>query len=161
MEQIYYTQCPIGYGLGASNGYQVKRISPSYPQGADFRHLGLRPFIAATRQPAPSTLRYRRDGDAAEIAWLTPRDREFETEKGRWGPPGGHFAHGIRLDRGELQAIKNWPAGLFNAACWKRADAEPSRGARRTPSTGTFRVRQSSRRSPKFRRSRRGWMLAG
>ena len=27
MEQIYYTQCPVGYGLGASNGFQVKRLS--------------------------------------------------------------------------------------------------------------------------------------
>ena len=31
MEQIYYTQCPVGYGLGASNGFQVKRLSRGYP----------------------------------------------------------------------------------------------------------------------------------
>ena len=36
MKQIYYTQCPIGYGLGASNGFQIKRLTPGYPISGDF-----------------------------------------------------------------------------------------------------------------------------
>src|SRR5258708_30042339 len=86
MKQIYYTQCPIGYGLGASNGFQVKRISPGYPTAVDFRYLGLRAFVAGTRTLAPPSLRYRRGEDAtAELAWLTPRTHEYETERGLWG----------------------------------------------------------------------------
>ena len=73
MEQIYYTQCPVGYGLGASNGFQIKRITPGYPVAGDFRHLGLRAFPAGGRALAPPALRYRRVGEAAEVAWLTPR----------------------------------------------------------------------------------------
>ena len=42
MNQIYYTQCPIGYGLGASNGFQIKRLSSGYPVSGDFRHFSLR-----------------------------------------------------------------------------------------------------------------------
>ena len=57
MRQIYYTQCPIGYGLGASNGFQIKRLSPGYPISGDFRHLGLRAFVAGTRTLAPPALR--------------------------------------------------------------------------------------------------------
>ena len=92
MEQVYYTQCPIGYGLGAANGFQVKRISPGYPATGDFRHLALRVFLPGTRDLAPPALRYRRDGDMAEVAWLTPRAHEYETEGGRlWGRPGGQF----------------------------------------------------------------------
>ena len=49
MEQIYYTQCPMGYGLGASNGFQVKRISEGYPPSADSRHLGLRAYPGGGR----------------------------------------------------------------------------------------------------------------
>lgn len=128
MEQIYYTQCPIGYGLGASNGYQVKRISAGYPATADFRHLGLRAFLPGSRAMSPPALRYRRDGDVAEVAWLTPRDREFETERGRWGRPGGHFAHGLRLDRAEFERISVWPAGLYDSPVWKRGDPEATRG---------------------------------
>jgi GTPase-associated protein 1, middle domain len=128
MEQIYYTQCPVGYGLGASNGFQVKRLSRGYPMSGDFRHLGLRAFPGGGRSLAPPTLRYRRDGEIAEIAWLTPRSNEYETERGLWGRPGGHFAHGLRLDAAELKALKRWPAGLFDSAIWKRTDREPSRG---------------------------------
>ena len=40
MKQIYYTQCPIGYGLGASNGFQIKRLTPGYPISGDFRYRG-------------------------------------------------------------------------------------------------------------------------
>ena len=128
MEQIYYTQCPLGYGLGASNGYQVKRVTRGYPVASDFRHLGLRAFAAGSRTLAPPALRYLRDGDAFEIAWLTPRDREFETERGRWGRPGGHFAHAIRLSKAEFEAIGEWPAGLYDASAWTRSDPQPSRG---------------------------------
>jgi hypothetical protein len=131
MEQIYYTQCPVGYGLGASNGFQVKRVTPGYPLSGDFRHLGLRAFPAGGRVLAPPSLRYRRAGDAAEIAWLTPRAMEYETERGLWGRPGGHFAHGLILSRSELRALDDWPAGLFAARLWQRSDPEPSRG--RTP----------------------------
>jgi hypothetical protein len=129
MKQIYYTQCPIGYGLGASNGFQIKRLSPGYPVSSDFRHLGIRAFVAGTRTLAPPTLRYRRGDDGiAEVAWLTPRSHEYETERGLWGRPGGHFAHGVRLDDGELKKIGNWPAGLFDRPLWVRTDRGPSRG---------------------------------
>jgi hypothetical protein len=128
MEQIYYTQCPVGYGLGASNGFQVKRLSRGYPMSGDFRHLGLKAFPGGARTLAPPTLRYRRDGSIAEIAWLTPRANEYETERGLWGRPGGHFAHGLRLDEAELKSLKSWPAGLFDSSVWKRTDREPSRG---------------------------------
>ena len=128
MEQIYYTQCPVGYGLGASNGFQVKRLSRGYPMSGDFRHLGLKAFPGGSRTLAPPALRYRRDGDIAEVAWLTPRPNEYETERGLWGRPGGHFAHGLRLAAEELKAIKRWPAGLFDSTIWKRTDREPSRG---------------------------------
>ena len=129
MNQIYYTQCPIGYGLGASNGFQIKRLSSGYPVSGDFRHFSLRAFVAGTRQPAPATLRYRRgEGDVAEIAWLTPRSHEYETERGPWGRPGGHFAHGLQLDAAELRALGDWPAGLFDRPFWTRSDREPSRG---------------------------------
>jgi hypothetical protein len=128
MEQIYYTQCPVGYGLGASNGFQVKRLSRGYPMTGDFRYLGLRAFPGGSRALAPPTLRYRRDGEIAEIASLTPRPNEYETERGLWGRPGGHFAHGLRLDSAELKELKSWPAGLFESPLWKRTDREPTRG---------------------------------
>ncbi len=122
MEQIYYTQCPIGYGLGASNGFQIKRVSAGYPLTADFRHFNMRAFVPGSRELAPAALRYRREDSVAEIAWLTPRLQEYETERGVWGRPGGHFTHGVRLDEGELAALWNWPAGLFNASCKRRSD---------------------------------------
>ena len=128
MEQIYYTQCPIGYGLGASNGFQVKRITPGYPLAGDFRHLGMRALRAGTASLAPASLRYRRVEGAAEVAWLTPRAREYETERGAWGRPGGVFAHGLRLEPAELEAIADWPAGLFDSPGWRRADPSPSLG---------------------------------
>ena len=64
----------------------------------------------------------------AEIAWLTPRSHEYETERGPWGRPGGHFAHGLQLDAAELRALGDWPAGLFDRPFWTRSDREPSRG---------------------------------
>ena len=128
MEQIYYTQCPVGYGLGASNGYQIKRISPGYPSTADLRHLGLRAFLPGSRAMAPPALRYRRDGDVVEIARLTPREKEFETERGLWGRPGGHFAHGLRLDCEEFDRLERWPAGLLDAPFWRTTDPEATRG---------------------------------
>jgi len=128
MEQIYYTQCPIGYGLGASNGFQIKRLSVGYPAAGDFRALGMRAFLPGSRTTAPPALRYRREGGVAEVAWLTPRAQEYQTERGLWGRPGGHFAHGVRLDAQELAALANWPAGLFDRPAWRRADPEPTRG---------------------------------
>ncbi|WP_237722433.1 hypothetical protein [Singulisphaera acidiphila] len=129
MKQIYYTQCPMGYGLGASNGFQIKRLTPGYPISGDFRYLGLRAFLAGTRTIAPSALRYRRNEQGeAEVAWLSPRSHEYETERGRWGRPGGHFAHGVLLDDGELETLGNWPAGLFDCPRWIRSDPGPSRG---------------------------------
>ncbi|WP_406696620.1 hypothetical protein V5E97_37110 [Singulisphaera sp. Ch08] len=129
MKQIYYTQCPIGYGLGASNGFQIKRLTPGYPISGDFRYLGLRAFLAGTRTMAPSALRYRRNEQGeAEVAWLAPRSHEYDTERGRWGRPGGHFAHGLLLDDTELETLGNWPAGLFNRPLWIRSDPVPSRG---------------------------------
>lgn len=94
MDQLYYTQCPAGYGLGTSNGAQVKRRSPGYPSAGDLRHLGMRPFVPGTTTLAPACLRYQRAGEEAEVAWLTPRAKEYETEKGLWGRPGGYFAQG-------------------------------------------------------------------
>src|SRR3954447_8631196 len=88
MEQIYYTQCPMGYGLGVSNGFQIKRRSKEYPASGDFRHLGMKAFLPGTKTLAPPALRYRRDGEVAELAWLTPRAQEYETERGLWGRPG-------------------------------------------------------------------------
>lgn len=128
MEQIYYTQCPVGYGLGASNGFQIKRMTPRYPVSGDFRHLGLRAFPGGGRVLAPPALRYRRDGDVAEVAWLAPRAHEYETERGLWGRPGGLFAHGVRLSSAELAPIRAWPAGLWDSPAWCRSDPEPSRG---------------------------------
>ena len=136
MEQVYYTQCPAGYGLGSSNGAQIKRRTPGYPATGDFRHLKLAPFLPGSKALAPATLRYRRDGAVAEVAWLTPRGREFETEKGPWGKPGGHFAHALRLDPAELAAIDAWPAGLYGAGFWVRSDPEPT--GKRTPEPVAF-----------------------
>lgn len=135
MEQIYYTQCPMGYGLGASNGFQIKRIGAGYPASGDVRHLAFRAFLPGSngRVLAPGTLRYRRLGAMAEVAWLEPRGREYETERGQWGRPGGHFAHGLRLEPGEIAALSQWPAGLFARPFWRRSDPEPSRGRRPEP----------------------------
>ena len=133
MEQVYYTQCPVGYGLGTSNGAQVKRRTAGYPATGDFRHLKLSPFLPGTTTLAPPTLRYRRDGQIAEVAWLTPRAREFETEKGLWGRPGGHFAHALRLGPAELAKLSDWPAGLFGAPFWVRSDPDPTRDRPPTP----------------------------
>ncbi len=131
MEQIYYTQCPMGYGLGASNGFQIKRRSEGYPVSSDFRHLGLRAYPGGGRVLAPATLRYKHDDTRYEIAFLSPRAFEYETEGGTsgsrlWGRPGGHFAHGILLDRTEFDAIDRWPAGLFDSAIWIRSDPVPT-----------------------------------
>jgi hypothetical protein len=129
MEQIYYTQCPVGYGLGASNGFQIKRLSPGYPLSGDFAHFGHRPFLPTSRTLAPPVLRYRRATDGtAEVALLTSRNHEYETERGAWGRPGGHFAHGLRLDAAEVTILRQWPAGLLGNALWKRTDPQPSLG---------------------------------
>jgi len=128
VEQIYYTQCPIGYGQGNANGFQIKRRSPGYPAAGDFRHLAMRPFLPWTERLAPPTLRYRREGGVAEVAWLTPRTHEFETERGPWGRPGGFFAHGLRLAPEEMAALAHWPAGLHDRPFWRRADPGPSQG---------------------------------
>ncbi len=129
MQQIYYTQCPIGYGLGATSGFQVKRLDPGFPTTGDFRHLGLRAFVPGTRDLAPPALRYRLDGEIAEVAWLTPRTHEYETEGGRlWGRPGGQFAHGLRLEPVELAALSHWPAGLYDRPIWVRSDPVRTQG---------------------------------
>src|SRR5262249_4308477 len=87
-----------------------------------------RAFLAGTKTLAPPALRYRRAGEIAEVAWLTPRPVEYQTERGLWGRPGGDFGHGIRLDPAGLAALANWPAGPFDGAAWRRSDPEPSRG---------------------------------
>lgn len=131
MEQIYYTQCPMGYGLGTSSGFQVKRADPDYPLRGDFRHLTLRAFLPSRRVLAPETLRYRLAEDGtAEVALLTSRTHEYQTERGLWGRPGGHFAHGLTLDSAAMKAIRHWPAGLIGGAFWRRADPEPTLGRR-------------------------------
>ena len=128
MDQIYYTQCPMGYGQGASNGFQVKRASPNYPQSADFRFLNMRPYPAGGRTLAPTTLRYRLVDGIAEVARLTPRKSEYETERGPWGRPGGLFTHGVRLDTGEQVALHHWFAGLSQSERWVSKDLVRSAG---------------------------------
>jgi hypothetical protein len=128
MEQIYYTQCPLGYGRGASNGFQIKRYSAGYPVTADFRHLNMKAFTPGTRTLAPKALRFRRDGDLAEIAWLAPRTHEYHTERGYWGRPGGLFAHGLRLAVDELAVLGHWTAGLHGSKLWCEADTVPTNG---------------------------------
>src|SRR5205823_6639946 len=56
----------------------------------------------------------------------TPRTQEYETERGLWGRPGGHFAHGLRLTAEEFTELEHWPAALYDAAFWRRADPEPT-----------------------------------
>ncbi len=162
MEQIYYTQCPIGYGLGASNGFQVKRLSPGYPVSGDFRHLGLRAYLTGTRSLAPSALRYRiGEGGMAEVALLTPRTHEYETERGLWGRPGGHFAHGLRLVDAEMAAIHHWPAGLFGQAVWRRSDPVPSRGLPPDPLDASLHLEPTFARAATLAsRLDRGWLAA-
>ena len=127
MEQIYYTQCPMGYGLGTGSGFQIKRLDPGYPPRGDFRHLTLRPFLPAKRSLAPDALRYRiADDGAADVAFLSSRTHEYLTERGLWGRPGGQFAHGLRLGPAEMDSIHHWPAGLFGAPFWRRDDPTPS-----------------------------------
>ena len=147
MEQIYYTQCPIGYGLGASNGYQIKRISAGYPVVGDFRHLGLKAFPGGGRTLAPPVLRYRRENDAGEVARLTPRSQEYQTERGLWGRPGGVFAHGVRLTLAELGSLNDWPAGLFDSPEWRTTDPEPTRGR---PPEDLDLANLAAHRSPEF-----------
>ncbi|MDX2039378.1 MAG: hypothetical protein SFX72_22215 [Isosphaeraceae bacterium] len=133
MEQLYYTQCPTGYGLGASSGFQIKRISPGFPLRSDFRYLGMRAYPSGGRQLAPATLRYRLVEDAAEIAMLTPRTFEYETERGLWGRPGGIFAHAVRLETSLLDSLENWVAGLQDSRSWVRSDPTPTRGREPEP----------------------------
>lgn len=134
MEQVYYTQCPMGHGLGATGGFQLKRISRGYPKTADFRHLGLRVRMSGLSVASPKTLRYRRDGPWAEIAWLSPRVREFEVAAGQgrpnrqYGRPGGLFAHGLRAGPEALRSLDYWPASLFNWPCWVESDPVPTAG---------------------------------
>jgi molecular chaperone DnaK len=126
MEQLYYTSCPVGYGLGTSNGYQVKRRTAGYPVPADWRELTFSPFVPGTTALAPGALRYWRDGNAALVAWLAPRATEFDTELGPWGRPGGYFAHVVRLGDGEMKGIECWPAGLHDRPLWCRSDPAPT-----------------------------------
>ena len=162
MEQIYHTQCPIGYGLGASNGYQIKRISAGYSVAGDFRHLGLKAFPGGGRTLAPPVLRYRREDAAGEVARLTPRSHEYQTERGLWGRPGGVFAHGIRLTPDELESIHHWPAGMFDSPDWRTTDPEPTRG--RPPeeldlaSLGSHRSPEFSAVAPLFDGQDPGWL---
>jgi molecular chaperone DnaK len=129
MEQLHYTSCPVGYGLGTANGYQVKRKSTGFPVAGDWaRGLAFRSFVPGTTTLAPGALRYWLDGDAAAVTWISPRATEYETERGGWGRPGGSFAHIIRLDEYELKALAHWPAGLYDRPFWCRSDPAPSQG---------------------------------
>lgn len=134
MEQVYYTQCPMGYGLGAAGGFQLKRMSQGYPRAADFRHLGMRVQMSGLNVVSPKALRYRREGGLAEVAWLAPRPREFEvaTADGAatrlYGRPGGLFAHGLRLDAEAMHALNQWPASLYDWPLWVERDPVPTAG---------------------------------
>jgi hypothetical protein len=156
MEQVYYTQCPMGYGLGAAGGFQLKRISRGYPRDADFRHLGFRVQMAGLAVASPRVLRYRLDGDVAEVACLTPRAREFEVAAGdgsatrQYGRPGGLFAHGLRLTPGELAALDFWPAGLLGWPLWAERDGRPTAGRFLEPIEWTPEVAGARPRPPRF-----------
>jgi hypothetical protein len=128
MQQLYYTSCPVGYGLGTASGYQVKRKSAGYAATGDWRELAFSPILPGTTTLAPAALRYWRDNDGAAIAFITPRAAEYQTERGGWGRPGGYFAHVIRLDERELAALAHWPAGLFDCPFWCGSDPSPSQG---------------------------------
>ncbi len=133
MRQIYYTQCPMGYGRGASNGFQIKRMSEVYPLSGDFRHLGMKAFLPTCRTLAPKVLRYRLDGDSVELARLSPRQFEYATERGDWGRPGGVFAHGLQMTASEAKRFTSFPAGLINAPFWVDEDRTPSMGEEPKP----------------------------
>ncbi len=134
MEQVYYTQCPMGHGLGAAGGFQLKRISAGYPRSADFRSLGLKVQMSGLSVLSPKVLRFRWEGDEAEIVWLSPRAREFEVAVGdgsktrQYGRPGGLFAHGLRLRPDEFAGLDEWPAGLFGWEVWVESDPVPTAG---------------------------------
>ena len=118
MKQIYYTQCPIGYGLGASNGFQIKRLSPGYPISGDFRHLGLRAFVP---------------GSADEAAWIAVNNRAFV---------GHPDQSGMTTDRLHDQLAEDWfdaegfrlheRDGRLAAFCWTKRhpaiDGDPAMG---------------------------------
>ncbi len=159
MEQVYYTQCPMGHGLGAAGGFQLKRISPGYPRSADFRSLGLKVQMSGLSVLTPQVLRFRWDGDTAEIAWLSPRAREFEVAVGdgsktrQYGRPGGLFAHGLRLSTEEFSRLDEWPAGLFGWNLWAVSDPVPTAGKALEPIALSDPLLQSRRWSPRLRRS--------
>ena len=68
----------------------------------------------------------------AEVAWLTPRTHEYETEEGRlWGRPGGQFAHGLRLDEKELEEAGVLAGGPVRGGLL--AQERPERTAGRPP----------------------------
>lgn len=154
MEQVYYTQCPMGHGLGAAGGFQLKRISAGYPRSADFRSLGLKVRMSGLSVLTPKALRFRWDGDVAELAWLAPRAREFEVAVGngpktrQYGRPGGLFAHGLRLDPDEFGRLDNWPAGLFGWDVWVESDPVPTAGKALGPVALTAPLLQNRRWMP-------------
>lgn len=126
MEQLYFTACPAGHGTEPRDGLQVKRRTQGYPGAPDTRHLQVNPFLPGGKLLAPPLLRYRLEGDEAELIAIAPRATEFDTDRGGWGKPGGFFSHAIRLDQAELEAVAWWPAGLYQSRIWRAADPQPT-----------------------------------
>ena len=126
MEQVYYTSCPVGYGLGTGSGYQVKRKSSGYPATGDWSPLAFRPFVGVSTVLAPGRC-VTAKCNASAVAWITPRATEYETERGGWGP-GGYFGHVVRLGDAEMKTLAFWAAGLFDRPSWCRSDPSPSQG---------------------------------
>ncbi|MFO0960140.1 MAG: Hsp70 family protein [Isosphaeraceae bacterium] len=128
MEQLYFTACPAGHGTEPREGLQAKRRTQGYPGAPDTRHLEVKPFLPGGKLLVPPLLRYRREGDEAELIAIAPRATEFDTERGAWGKPGGFFTHAIRIDQAELEAVAWWPAGLYQSRIWCAADPQPTEG---------------------------------
>ncbi len=134
MEQIYYTQCPVGYGLGTSNGFQIKRLDPAYPMLGDFRHLTLRAFLPArAARPRDRSLSNCRRRRRRSRVFDSANSRVSHRARGLWGRPGGQFAHGLRLNANEMSRLRHWPAGLIGQSFWRRDDPGPTLGAPPAP----------------------------
>lgn len=97
-------------------------------------HAGqLRPYVLGplrprSPEPAPGVLRFRASGPIFEVMKITPRCREFETERGEWGRPGGIFTQVLQFGLPEFEEFEFWPAGLLDYPGWRTADPVPTRG---------------------------------
>ena len=82
---------------------------------------------------APATERPR-----SQLTDDRSKPRNTKTERGAWGRPGGHFAHGLRLDPAEAaRSSANWPkrACMANSTSGSGATRNPASAALPTPSS--------------------------